>query len=187
MSKRASVVLLIVSLAIVSLIQGAARAEPRVELEAFLGGGLNGSMGGGGRVGVPVGQHLVLMTGLEGQGSGGEEVLTYWVRIPAELKVYLTPPRPGRLSPQLRLGAAYVRTGMEWNGSESTSVGIEGLGGLGLSYLVSEHLGLGVDAGLTYGRYSQDNGSVGVLGGVGGAGEGWQLGISWRLGLVFRI
>lgn len=187
MSKRASVVLLIVSLAIVSLIQGVARAEPRVELEAFLGGGLSGGMGGGGRVGVPLGQHLVLMTGLEGQGSGGEDALVYWVRIPAELKVYLTPPRPGRLAPQLRLGAAYVRSGMEWSGGESSSVGIEGLGGLGLSYLFSTRFGVGLDAGLTYGRYNQDHEGVGFIAGSGAGGEGWQLGISWRLGLVFRI
>ena len=186
MSKRASVVLLIVSLAIVSLIQGVARAEPRVELEAFLGGGLNGGMGGGGRVGVPIGQHLVLMTGIEGQGYGDDDITSYWVRIPAELKVYLTRPRPGALSPQLRLGAAYVRSDFEWGGDSSSGRGVEGLGGLGLSYLVSEHFGVDVDAGLTYGRYSQESDSIGYLVGSPG-GEGWQLGISWRLGLVFRI
>jgi hypothetical protein len=175
--RRASVVLFILSAA-----RGAAWAEPRVELETFVGGG-GTALGGGGRIGVPLGQRLVLMAGVEGQGAGEDDYTAYWVRIPGELKVYLTRPRPGGLAPQIRLGAAYIRSGSEGGGASFTARGIEGLGALGISYLVSERFGLGADVGLSYGHYSvETDGPV-----IGPVSEGWQLGLSWRVGMLFRI
>jgi len=164
---------------------GAASAEPRVELETFLGIGRTG-LGGGGTIGVPIGGHLVLMTGVAGQGSGDDGYASYWVRVPAELKLYIVRPRAGGLVPQLRLGAAYVRTGADLGGRHLSGKGVEGLGGLGLSYMVSERFGVSSEIGLTYGRYTQENGGIGVLAVASGV-EGWRVGLDWRLGVLFRI
>jgi hypothetical protein len=187
MTKRLTAVMV----ATVCLIGGAARAEPRVELETFLGIGSPG-FGGGGAIGVPIGGHLVLMTGVAGQGGGDDGYASYWVRVPAELKLYMVRPRAGGLVPQLRLGAAYVRTGTEITGVTLKGSGVEGLGSLGVSYMISERFGVSSEVGLTYGRYHQANDGVGVLGVAGAVGgvvavEGWRLGLDWRLGVVFRI
>ena len=161
---------------------GAARADPALELEAFLGGA-GGGLGGGGRIGVPIGRHLVLMIGAEGEGVGQDGYAAYTVRIPAELKIYLTSPRPGSISPLLRLGGAYSRSGQEMDGGSAEAVGVEGRGGLGLHYLISERFGVGVDAGLTYGRYRVETCGLGFFPG----GDGWRLGLDWRVGVLFRL
>lgn len=158
----------------------------RVELETYLGGGagaMSGLIGGGTRIGVPLGQRLVLMAGIEGESRGASggwaESSGYWVRIPLELKVYLMPPGRG-LVPHLRLGGAYARSGSEIDGDETVGQGLEGLGALGLQHFFSERFALGVDVGLVYGRYRFDCASC-------ASEESWRLGLDWRLGLLFRI
>ncbi len=185
----------------------AGRAEPAVELEAtLLGqgalyagyGGIAWGQGGGVLLGLPLGERSVLMTGLQAQGGSGDGSFgssnsRYQVSIPLLLKVYLRPPRAGRVVPLLRLGAAYSRAGGTVGGTtngltgemtpiEMLSQEIQGLGSAGLAYFVTTNLAFAVEAGVRYTRSLTEQTDICTTG-----CRDWSLAATWQMALVLRI
>lgn len=184
------------------LLLGAARAEAEtgLELEAnLLGrhavfyGGIGqammvGGVGGGMLLGIPLGRRLVLQAGLEVSGgsseSNGARAESYSLVVPLQLKAYLRETAAGRVVPLLRLGAAYDRGSGSYGGglggvSDFVSHAVQGTGAFGVAYFITEHLGVGMDAGVTYSRWYATMGSS--------DSSGWGINACWQASLVLRI
>ncbi len=170
------------------LLLGSGVAGASVELEATLSGrpaGVGGFLGGtgaGGMIGLPLGTRTVLMTGLDVLGVHGR--LDGWaLSVPLQLKVYLRSPAERKVLPVFRVGLVYSRTSgaaSGFGGDDFVTHDLEVDGTLGLTYFVTEHLGLGVDAGIAYAR------RLGVQGWEYAPG-GWSVAALWRTSLVLRL
>jgi len=123
----------------------------------------------------------------------GSQNSRYQVSIPLLLKVYVRPPRAGRVVPIIRLGAAYSRAGGTVGGSTNMLTGemipiemlsqeIQGIGSAGLAYFVTANLAFSVEAGVRYGRRLTEQSDVCVTG-----CKDWNLAATWQAALVLRI
>jgi len=176
----------------------AARAEAEVglELEANLLGSqalmyngvgqavMAGGIGGGTLLGIPVGRRIVLQAGLQVSGgsseSNGARSEAYSLVVPLRLKAYLREPGAGKVVPLLRLGVAYDRGSGSYGGEgDFVSHAIEGAGAFGVTYFVTERLGVGMDAGVTYSRWFATT--------EYDASSGWNINASWQMSVVLRI
>jgi hypothetical protein len=188
---------LVMAMGVVLLVGRVAAAEPAVELEMNIAGragtGMAGS-GGGGLIGVPLGQRTVLMTGLELSGYGNDQSSGWSVSVPLQLKVYIRAPAERRLVPVLRLGGGYSRwstsnsvsdlvTGETWRFDE-TSHHLQAGGSLGVVYFITRQLGLGMDAGVVYDRRigGDTKGSL-----LSSSSIDWSVAARWGASLVVRL
>jgi hypothetical protein len=160
-----------------------------------------GSIGGGVLLGIPLGRRIVLQGGLEVSGGAGESngvrSESYSLVVPLRLKAYLREPRAGRIVPLLRIGAAYGRGSGTYESAHAGGLGsvglgsvgfvsqdyvshaVQGTGAVGVAYFVTESLGIGMDAGVTYSRWYSTMDYAGS--------SGWGINASWQASLVLRI
>ena len=185
-------------LCIVGLILPAARAEAEVglELEANLLGSqalmyngvgqavMAGGIGGGTLLGIPLGRRIVLQAGLQVSGGSSEcngaRSEAYSLVVPLRLKAYLREPGAGKVVPFLRLGVAYDRWSGSYGGGDFVSHAIDGTGAFGVTYFVTERLGVGMDAGVTYSRWFASSMDY-------NESSGWGINASWQMSVVLRI
>jgi hypothetical protein len=175
-----------------------ASAKVGLEFETHLNGGRSIAVGGiagyaassfgfGGLVGLSVGKHSVIMTGLDLTGDGGSdgngwksEGLSF--TLPLLMKFYLRPPEPGKVVPSLRIGFAYGRSSVSNEASYANqkwvSHQLQGMGSAGVTYFITKNMGLGMDGGITYSRWlSSDETEY----------KGWALDLHWQANLTLRL
>lgn len=179
-----------------------AEARPGVELETVLSGQITvpygaglgysvGAPGFGTLVGLGLGERAVVMTGLgfgAGEYENGGMTSGYLsLSVPLFLKLYLRKPGAGKVVPVVRVGGAYnyiagcYSSSSDCDNQSWSAHRVQAMGAFGLMYFFNEHLALGLEAGITYGRSFQDDTTNTMV------GEGWSLGADWRAGLLFRI
>jgi hypothetical protein len=150
---------------------------------------IGASTGGGARIGLSLGRRSVLMTGLDLAGSGETGGIykneSYSFHVPLELKLYLREPTAKRLVPSLRIGVGYGRSSSVdgANDLDYAAHSIEGLASGGLSYFFTPQVAVSTAADVVYSRsyvwgsFYGDDSDQGF----------WNLSVSWRLGLLFRV
>jgi hypothetical protein len=187
-------VLLVVALVFGSLavlhVGGSRAHAQRFELRTHIGGGLR-APDPGFRLGLGLGDHTVLMTGVDfalekgttNQAFGAESYERWRTTIPVEVLVRILEPQEGAIVPTARFGVTYGVSDFDGESAMHNGLGHElGLTTLfGATYFPVERVGIGMEIGPHVRR--RWNGTHGVL----QPADGWVANVLWRLGMTVRV